>query len=193
MPSRIRPLQRELDRFRRNPASVRNATLVIISVTVAAVIVGSLVMWIFDKRDFPDFGTAFWFTLQTVTTVGYGDVTPESTLGRVIGGIVMVVAIAFVAIITASITSTFVEAAQRRGREDQAKAELDAAERLETTLRDVIDRLVALESTLARLESTTASAGTAAGPSAQGAGAPVDQPAPDAPDPDPSGPTAPEI
>ena len=79
-------------------------------------IVGGLVVWVFDRQDFPDLGGALWFTLQTVTTVGYGDKVPTTGLGRVVGASVMVVAVALIAILTASITSTFVEAAQRRRR-----------------------------------------------------------------------------
>ena len=36
---------------------------------------GSLVIWLFDKRDYESYGDALWYSLQTVTTVGYGDVT----------------------------------------------------------------------------------------------------------------------
>ena len=39
--------------------------------------------------------------LQTVTTVGYGDVTPKDTAGKIVGAIVMLEGIAFLAIVTA--------------------------------------------------------------------------------------------
>src|SRR4051812_6954364 len=112
-----RPLRKRIDRFRANPASVRNAAWLIMGVTLAATFVGSLTVWIFDKRDYDSYGNALWFTLQTVTTVGYGDVTPTTAFGRVVGGIVMVVAIAFLTMATAVVTSVFVEAGQRKRRE----------------------------------------------------------------------------
>ena len=46
------------------------------------VLVGGVIVWVFDRRDFPDLGGALWYTLQTVTTVGYGDKVPTSGLGR---------------------------------------------------------------------------------------------------------------
>ena len=110
------PLQHAMDRFSADPASVRNAAAVMILITVGIVLVGGLVVWVFDARDFPDLGGALWYTLQTVTTVGYGDKVPTQGIGRLVGASVMVVAVALIAILTASITSTFVEAAQRRHR-----------------------------------------------------------------------------
>ena len=59
-----------MDRFAADPASVKNAVLVMIVITVGIVIVGGVIVWVFDRRDFPDLGGALWYTLQTVTTVG---------------------------------------------------------------------------------------------------------------------------
>jgi hypothetical protein len=142
-------VRREIDRFQADPASMRNATFVIITVTVAAVLLGSLVMWVFDHRDFPDYGTALWFTLQTVTTVGYGDVTPVTALGRTVAGVVMIVAIAFLAIVTALITSTFIDAAQRVRSAASRDAQRDAVERSEARFDEVMIRLDRIEAALA--------------------------------------------
>ena len=49
-----------------------------------------------------------------MTTVGYGDKVPTGLVGRLTGSFVMIVSVALLAIVTALITSTFVEAAQRR-------------------------------------------------------------------------------
>jgi hypothetical protein len=43
---------------------------------------------------------------------GYGDVTPKNTAGRIVGAIVIMEGIAFLAIIMAAITSTFAARAQ---------------------------------------------------------------------------------
>lgn len=150
--SRPNPVRREVDRFRAEPASLRNAAAVLISVTVAAVLLGSLVMWLFDKRDFADYGTALWFTIQTVTTVGYGDVTPESGVGRVVAAVVMIVAIGFLSIVTALITSTFIDAAQRRRLSVGDAAQRDETERVHARFDELDERLSTIEASLARLE-----------------------------------------
>lgn len=140
-----RVVRGEMDRFLRDPASIRNATVVIITITVAAVVAGGLVMWTLDRRDFPDFGTALWFMIQTVTTVGYGDVTPTSPLGRSVAAVVMIVAIAFVAVVTALITSTFVEASTRRRLEREASERLDETQHVADQLEAIAERLAAIE------------------------------------------------
>jgi voltage-gated potassium channel len=145
---RPRLVRREIERFRADPASMRNAMVVIVTLTVASVVVGSLFMWLFDRDGFPNFGTAFWFVLQTVTTVGYGDVTPTTPEGRVVAGIVMVVAIAFLSIITAMITSTFIEAAQRQRRADDTNAEQDRNDRVDARFDEIAHRLTAIEAAL---------------------------------------------
>jgi voltage-gated potassium channel len=143
-----RAVRRAQDRFAADPASVKNAALLMIAITAGIVLAGGLVVWVFDKQDFPDLGGALWYTLQTVTTVGYGDKVPTSGLGRVVGATVMVVAVALIAILTASITSTFVEAAQRRRRAADEVQERASAEALQQGLDDVLARLAAIEATL---------------------------------------------
>ncbi len=60
----------------------------------------------------------------------------------------MVVAVALIAILTASITSTFVEAAQRRRRAADEVQERASAEALQQGLDDVLARLAAIEAVL---------------------------------------------
>jgi voltage-gated potassium channel len=151
-PTRGRFVQSRIDAFLADPASPGRATRVIIVLTVGTVLIGSLVIWLLDpEEDFPDFATALWFTLQTVTTVGYGDVTPVTLLGRAVAGLVMVISLAFMAIVTALVTSTFVEAAQARRRDADTAAQDDANERLGKQLLELSARLTAIEGTLARL------------------------------------------
>jgi voltage-gated potassium channel len=119
-----------------------------IAITAGIVLVGGLVVWVFDKQDFPDLGGALWYTLQTVTTVGYGDKVPTSGLGRVVGASVMLVAVALIAILTASITSTFVEAAQRRRRAADEVEVRASAEALQRSLDEIAARLAAIEAIL---------------------------------------------
>jgi voltage-gated potassium channel len=145
---RRNPLQRAADRFAADPTSVKNAVYVMIVATVGIVVVGGVIVWVFDRQDFPDLGGALWYTLQTVTTVGYGDEVPTTEVGRLVGASVMIVGVALIAILTASITSVFVEAAQRRQRAGREAQERDSVEALHERLDEVLARLTAIEATL---------------------------------------------
>jgi voltage-gated potassium channel len=143
-----RRLQRTIDKFRDDPSSVRNAAWLIITATVVAVLAGALVVWLFAHSEYPNYGRALWFTLQTVTTVGYGDVTPTSPVGRVVGGVVMLIAIGFITIVTAAITSTFVEAARRRADQATDAAEAETAGQTQAAITALATRLDAIDATL---------------------------------------------
>jgi voltage-gated potassium channel len=148
---RPRLVKSQIERFQADPASLRNATILTVMVTVAVVIIGSLVIWLFGGRNYPDFETALWFTLQTITTVGYGDVTPDTGFGRFVAGVVMIVAIGFTTIVTALITSTFVDAAQQHRRADEEAAQRERARQADARLVEVTERLAAIEERLERL------------------------------------------
>jgi len=107
-----------------------------------------VIVWVFDRQDFPDLGGALWYTLQTVTTVGYGDHVPTTEVGRLAGASIMIVGVALIAIVTASITSVFVEAAQRRQRAGRDAQDRDSVEALHQRLDEVLARLAAIEATL---------------------------------------------
>jgi voltage-gated potassium channel len=143
-PGRV-PVGRAWNNFIVHPASVRRAIRVIIAAYVTSMLVGGLAIWLVDPRDYPDIWLAFWYVLQTITTVGYGDATPTEPIGRVVGAVIMLVAIASLSILTAFITSAFVEArqAERRARSDVD----DAAERaqLEARLSEIVERLERIE------------------------------------------------
>jgi voltage-gated potassium channel len=144
-----RPVQHSLNRFTANPSSMLNAVLVLVVITVFVVLAGGAVVWVLDGRDFPDYGTALWFTLQTVTTVGYGDTVPTSGLGRVVGGAVMIVGVALISIVTATITTAFVDAAHSRRQHAADSAAHESALAPGAQLDEVLARLATLEQALA--------------------------------------------
>ena len=144
-----RPLQHSLDRFTANPSSMLNAVLVLVAMIVFVVLVGGAFVWLLDGRDFDDYGTALWFTLQTVTTVGYGDTVPTSGVGRVVGGIVMIVGVALISIVTATITTAFVDSAHGRRQRAADSAAHQTALALGAQLEEVLARLISLEQALA--------------------------------------------
>ena len=103
--------------------TARRAGLLIATVTVIVTIAAGFLIWLLDRDEFPNVWLGLWWAVQTVTTVGYGDVTPADPVGRSIAAIVMLTGIGFLTVVTAAITAVFVESARRRFREDLEKAE----------------------------------------------------------------------
>jgi voltage-gated potassium channel len=127
----------------RESLTARRAAAIIAGVTVLITIAGGFLERILDHQEYPTIGKGLWFSLETVTTVGYGDVTPARSVGRFIAAVIMLTGIGFLAVITAAVTASLIETSRRRF----ARAEIDMAERLE----DVNARLARIEATLDRL------------------------------------------
>ena len=97
-----------MSKFLQEPPSIRVAASVIVIATAIVVAGSGILMRVFDHHEYANVWVGMWWALQTVTTVGYGDVTPKQPIGRAIAAFVMLEGIAFLAIVTAAITSTFV-------------------------------------------------------------------------------------
>jgi voltage-gated potassium channel len=134
-----------IERRARRIANARSVTVGLALTFVALALVGAVVIRIADADDFPSFGLAVWWALQTVTTVGYGDVVPKTSTGRLVGGIEMVLGVSFVAFLTAGVTSTVV----RRG---QAGAEEAERVREERDLQTIVDALTEIRAAIADLD-----------------------------------------
>jgi voltage-gated potassium channel len=127
-PTRPNFIERNTSRLLSKPSSVRTAVNVIVTTTAAVVVLGGVLMRVLDHEEYPNIWVGMWWALQTVTTVGYGDVTPRNPSGRIIAAVVMLEGIAFVTIAVAAITSVFVSrAARERGiAVDQAEKRIEA-------------------------------------------------------------------
>ena len=137
-----------MSRFLREPPSVRTAARVIVTATAVVVVVGGVLMRVLDHDEYPNIWVGMWWALQTVTTVGYGDVTPLNPSGRIIAAFVMLEGIAFLTIVVAAITSTFVARAAKERDIAQAADEDTAEVRIEARLDGIEQRLDRLEQML---------------------------------------------
>ncbi len=134
-----RLLERRVSRFLREPPSIRGAARVIVGATAVIVVASGALMRVLDPHEYPNIWLGMWWAVQTVTTVGYGDVVPKRPMGRLVGAFVMLEGIAFVSIITAAITSTFVARAAREREASEEKEESGDAARIDARL-DALDR-----------------------------------------------------
>ena len=142
---RPNPVERRMSRFLREPPSVRTAASVIVAGTAVVVVVGGVLMRVLDHEEYSNVWVGMWWALQTVTTVGYGDVTPTNPSGRIIATFVMLEGIALLTIVIAAITSTFVARAAQEQEIAKAADGDDAATRIESRLDSIDQRLERLE------------------------------------------------
>lgn len=97
---------------------------------VTLLIVSSTVVYYAERdvqpEEFSSIPVAMWWGIATLTTVGYGDITPVTLLGRVFGSIVAVGGLLLVALPTGIVGAGFVAEFERYGSASGAKQEKGA-------------------------------------------------------------------
>ena len=137
-----------MSKFLREPPTVRGAASTIVVATAGVVVLSGVLIRVFDHREYSNVWVGMWWAIQTVTTVGYGDVTPADTTGRIIATLVMLQGIAFLAVVTAAITSTFVARAAKQFMADQDEDEMAELQRIEERFDELDRKLDRLEAAL---------------------------------------------
>jgi voltage-gated potassium channel len=141
-PLRLLSLAVVVDVLQRAVGHTIRGKVIVYTVCGAVVLVyaGSLAI-LQAERDYPgakitSFGDAVWWAITTVTTVGYGDLSPVTTAGRAVAVALMIGGVTLVGTVTATLASWIV---QRVAEEDTAS---DAATRAQIEeLRVEIRRL----------------------------------------------------
>ena len=109
----------------------------IIAVLTLAIVAFGYIFYIAEP-DIKTFGDGIWWALVTVTTVGYGDITPATTLGRFVAGTLMFFGLGLIATVTAIVSAKFVQNYVDHHTND------DVLEKLQE-LESEIEKLKALE------------------------------------------------
>jgi voltage-gated potassium channel len=123
----------------------RFAAYLIIAFWTVAVVAFGVIERLVDPDSFDNVWLGMWWAIQTVTTVGYGDVVPGSTAGKVIATFMMLGGLSLLAVVTGVITSGFVAQAQ-------AQRQADREDPVMEKLEQMAGRLDAMDAHLARLQ-----------------------------------------
>lgn len=83
-----------------------NGFIYILCVNSVLILCASFVMMYAESMTFAD---ALWWSIVTCTTVGYGDISPSTTIGRIVAIILMVFGIGLLGMLTGSITTYFTQ------------------------------------------------------------------------------------
>jgi voltage-gated potassium channel len=108
--------------------------------TLVLTVAGGVAVWLVDRDDFPTLGDGLWWSVQTVTTVGYGDVVANHTAGRLIGAVLMLNGIALLTVVTATVTALLIEQARQR-RPNSEPMLLAKLEQIESRLEGIEGRI----------------------------------------------------
>jgi voltage-gated potassium channel len=101
-------------------ALVRERIPVVAAASAVVLVVGATAVWLAEaaspRANIHDLGDALWFAISTMTTVGYGDVSPTTGPGRILSVLLMFGGMGLVSVLTATVASVLVTQRIREGR-----------------------------------------------------------------------------
>ena len=109
-------------------------------VLLLVLIIGSFIFFIVERSvnpEVPNYESAMWFSIISMTTVGYGDIVPVTLIGRIIGVIIILTGMGYVSLVTATLAYSFIDLF----RKESSKA-VNKVEKRVMTYEDKIDELL---------------------------------------------------
>ncbi|MBT3216612.1 MAG: hypothetical protein HOD97_01315 [Candidatus Marinimicrobia bacterium] len=94
----------------------RNSFFQVFAGIIVVMILGGAVVRFLEPGSITQENNPFWWAIVTMTTVGYGDYSPETPAGRFVAVLIMFAGISLVSLLTATISSIFVAKKIREGK-----------------------------------------------------------------------------
>jgi voltage-gated potassium channel len=113
------------------------AVSTIIALTLILVLIAGVLVRLVEPDTFTSIGLSYWWAVETVTTVGYGDVVPQDPPGRIVGVLLLLAGLALIPTLTSVIVSTLLS---KRRQAEQERLE-QMVERVEAHLSRIEQRL----------------------------------------------------
>ena len=135
----INPERKRLNRWYER-LTLWRAVRLILAIAISLVTAGAFLARAVEPEVFTSIGLSFWWAVTTVTTVGYGDVVPRDTAGRLVGAVLMLTGLSLIPVITSVVVSALVNkrVESQRDFDRQLYAEQTARlERIEQQLAEL--------------------------------------------------------
>ncbi len=108
-------------------ASRRKITIFLFTVLILVVILGSLMYVIENEEDgFTSIPKSIYWAIVTLTTVGYGDISPKTNIGQALAAVVMILGYGIIAVPTGIVTAELSQALRRQKVTTQACSQCSA-------------------------------------------------------------------
>ncbi|MCR3760281.1 ion transporter [Clostridium felsineum] len=119
----------------------------VIYITIFVFLVGTLGMHFTEKLSYEN---ALWWSFVTLTNIGYGNISPSTTPGRILAGILMLVGIGFLSMLTGTISTFFITKQTKTSYKNEVieniKSKLDDFDKLtDEDLNDIYKILKSLK------------------------------------------------
>lgn len=136
----------ELKRSSKHPFKyfIQEHLLKVLTVILVVYIIISAIILVAVDPNFQTLFNAIWYNIVTITGVGYGDVTPSTGTGKLIGMFTIVIGILFISIFTAAMSSLYVEKNEGETRKSFKKS----ANNINENIKDLEKRIEVLESNI---------------------------------------------
>jgi len=126
-----------------SPEGIRDASIL----AAVAVLGGGAAFAAAENRSTWD---GVYWSITTMTTVGYGDLSPHTDVGRVVAICVMVLGIGFLSVVVGAVAQRFI-APDVAEIEREIEDDVDLTEQVVRDLQEITARLRAVETNVARL------------------------------------------
>lgn len=117
-----------------------NSLSKVLLLNISAVLTASVLLSVIEGQSFFD---AVWWSIVTMTTVGYGDIVPQDTISKIIAILLMLVGICTFGMVTSTITRFFTET-ERESKLDILLAKIDEQNETLARLEKKIESLESL-------------------------------------------------
>ncbi|MFL0198451.1 ion transporter [Clostridium sp. WILCCON 0269] len=86
-----------------------NGLIYLIYANILTITIGAFSIYIFEKGiTVKSLSDSFWWSFVTATTVGYGDISPSTTPGRITAAVIMIMGIGLISLLTGTISTYFI-------------------------------------------------------------------------------------
>lgn len=112
---KIRPLLAQAEILSRAlKASQHKIAVFLFSVLTMIIVIGTI-MYVVEgpKNGFTSIPTSMYWTIVTMTTVGYGDISPQTPVGQLLASVVMIIGYSIIAVPTGIVTVEIAEASKK--------------------------------------------------------------------------------